>query len=195
MKQFTMQSVLIFSLVAILALLSTGCLSLLYPQARESVVQPKYELTKDDVFSVGDVQSTDIAVMGAHLGSTLEEVIAKLGKPDIQTAVGTNAFNLEYRESLGMDNVGLLFHFENDKATRITVKVPFNDHLVGQTKVKHFKEEIYQIFGRPDKIQILSAFTIYYYYNQGIEVIMDGKVMNGFSLVYPAPELARENTE
>ncbi len=192
----------ISALLAALILLATGCVSLLYPSSTKTMPLTGavvaggnyYEATRDDAFAVKDVSSLFISVLGVHLGSSMEEVIAAVGKPDVQTAPVTDVMNWEYRESLGLEKIGLLFHFENGTVTRITAKTPFNPRLQGNMVINHTKEDLYRLFGKPDKIQLLSGLTVYSYHDQGIDIIMDGSKQNGFSLMYPQPEKARENT-
>jgi hypothetical protein len=185
-----------------IAMLLSGCLSLLYPPQPKAVsifgvAEPSggyYELTEDDAFAIQGVLSTNISVFGTHLGSTMEEVIEAVGQADNQNVPADGQMNWEYSASLDMEKIGLLFHFDDEKVTRITVKKPFNKYLQGSTQINHTKEDLYKMFGKPDKMQLLTFFTVYSYYDQGIEVFMDGPKMNGFSLAYPQPEKAREKT-
>lgn len=142
----------------------------------------QYEITKDDIFSKKDWTSRNIAVYGFKLGDTAADMIRKIGAPDLKTGYA-NWTNYEFKESLGMKNVGLLIRFDKeDKAISMTFKPPFNDKLQGETKIKHTKEDMYRIFGRPTNIQVLSYLTIYSYAGRGIDIIMDGKKENGFVL-------------
>lgn len=198
MKQYQRITTII-SLFLVFMILTTGCLTLLQPpqspptDAANAEEYGKYDITRDDVLGVKDVISTDVTVFGAGLGSSLTDVVARVGKPDLQQSPRPGVVNIEYRERFNLTRIGLLFHFENDTVTRITVKQPFNGYLRGETVINHTKEDLYRMFGKPDKMQLLSTLTVYSYYDQGIDAIMDGPQMNGFSMTYPQPEKAREN--
>lgn len=199
MKQY-LRNTAIISLFLVVMILTAGCLKLLQPPQSNPTEVPaageygKYDMALDDILSVKGIVSTDITIFGAGLGSSMMDIVERVGKPDLQQSPRPGVVNVEYREWFNLTKIGLLFHFENDTVTRITIKHPLNDYLHGETVINHTKEDLYRMFGKPDKIQLLSTFTVYSYYDQGIEVIMDGPKMNGFSLIYPQPEKARENS-
>lgn len=141
-----------------------------------------YEITKDDFFSKKDWTSKNIMAYGFKLGGTESEMIEKLGAPDLRTETLTGT-NYEYSKALGMKMIGILIRFDkNGKAVSMTFKPPFNDKMVGETKISHDKDYLYKIFGRPDYIQLLSKRTVYGYPNRGIDIIMNAKKENGFML-------------
>jgi len=186
--------------ILLVTLLATGCLRLLSPPGQQAipVSTPSdgryHELTEEDPLAIPHVLGTDISVHGVHLGSSMADAIERLGKPDAQTSPAPDTFNFEYNKALNTSKTALLVHFDKDIATRITVKRPFNPFLHGETVINHTKEDLYRLFSKPDKIQLLSTVTVYSYYDQGIDAIMDGPHLNGWSFTYPQPEKARENT-
>jgi len=148
-----------------------------------------YEITEVDVFSIEGVKSTQISIFGVKLGDSAAEVINKIGNPDLMidyTVTGQDSINFEYREALNMTGIGLLINFQEGKVHRITIKKPFNKYLHGKTFINHTKEDIYfDVFGTPYGQKLLTFFTVSYYPERGLEVFVEGKNMNGFSLVQP----------
>ncbi len=174
------------ALLLISMLLLSGCLNL-YPAygGTEVRASPKYELTKTDLFAKKDWKGTDVSVFGVQLGDTKEDAIKKLGAPDLSRDFG-NATNFEYNKGLAMPHTGLLFHFVNNKLTRITIKEPFNRFLANATHIgRVYKEEMYRTYGAPSKLNLLSHFTTYTYEQQGLEIFLSGKKLDGFSFVLP----------
>ena len=132
-------------------------------------------------------------LMGVKLGDPMADVLTKVGTPDIQTQVGPNSFNYEYRERLLAEHVALLFHSDNGTVTRITVRPEFNRYLKGKTVIQNIsKANMYAMFGKPDRMELLSYFTVYYFNEKGFETIVDAKYMAGFSIVPPKPSIRDE---
>lgn len=178
MKRQTALALLAF--IAVLLLLTTGCLSLI---GREDTIQkPKYELTKHDVFARTGWTSSDISVLGVEFGDSMSEVTEKIGMPDLRTDYPNGASNFEYRESLTLNDTGLLIHFDNDSVTLFTVRPSMNRFLKGSTKIQHSKDAIFRRFGSPDNTTLLSYFTMYSYNHIGLDVHVSGKKEIGFSL-------------
>ena len=150
------------------------------------------EVTTTDIFSPeyrDSIDSRYLSVMGVALGDTQEDIISKLGSPDHSTTPAPNTLNMEYGEKLGMDETGLIIQLINNQARKITVKQPFNIHLVGTTKIEHTKDEIYFTLGKPDEIYIVpespgssKAFRLLQYQMKGIEVLIDRNEETGFSI-------------
>jgi len=141
-----------------------------------------YEITKDDFFSKKGWTSKNIMAYGFKLGDTESRMVEKLGTPDLKTEILTGT-NYEYSKALGMKMIGILIRFDKSgKAVSMTFKPPFNDKMVGETKISHDKDYLYKTFGRPGYIQLLSKRTVYGYPNRGIDIIMDAKKENGFML-------------
>lgn len=154
--------------------------------------QKTYEITEIDVLSLKDLSSRDISVKGLKLGDSLENIIDKLGYPDSQLSYLPNILNIEYGKRLNLEDVGLIFHLEDDKITRITIKEPFNKFLVGKTKINNTKAEIYYLLGIPEKVDKIPLkensillMRLYRYTGKGIEVIIRQKEQNALSLVEP----------
>ncbi len=186
----------IFMLI-VLIIAATGCIKLDYDNKPEEVPIKStevYEITEVDVLSmIDDIDSRNIMVMGIKLGDPMENVFTAVGTPDIETQVGPNSYNYEYRERLLVEHVALLFHSDNGTITRITFRPSFNRYLKGETVIQdHSKEDVYRIFGKPDILEPVSYFTIYYFYEKGFEVVVEKKEMGGFSLVPPKPGIRDE---
>lgn len=174
-------------------LLVSGCAQKLLDKRTEEVIPQstgKYEITKVDIFSESDWRGTDIAVLGVVLGDSKEAVIEKLGLPDKEIQyLGGNATNLEYSKQLTIAQVGILIHLDNNKVTRMTFKKPFNRFLVGDTQITNqTKQWLFNHMGKPSRLKLLTFFTQYEYHERGLEVFLDGKELNGFSIVYPKRE-------
>lgn len=150
------------------------------------------EITEVDMFPLDGKTGEDISVLGVKLGDTKKDVQEKIGLPDLQITYPIST-NWEYRESLTLDKIGLLIHFDYDEVTRITIKAPFNKFLHGETIIKHTKNDIYRMFGKPDELKLLSYFTQHTYYTKGFEVFQSRKIMTGFSLIPVQLEKARDS--
>jgi hypothetical protein len=177
---------IIFMVVVLLVLLP-GCLRLDYTEDASSKKNTaKYEITKIDIFSLENPwTSKEVSVFGVQLGDTKEDVVEKIGLPDLRTDY-TDSSNWEYSKGLAMPKIGLLFHFIGEKLVRITFKASFNRFLSGKTKIGSLdKEAIYREFRAPSKLQLLTFFTMYTYEEKGLEIFLNGRKMNGFSLVSP----------
>ncbi len=175
--------------VIMLALLAVGVLEATGLYAFTLNDDKVYEITEVDVLSIEGIKSTQISVFGIRLGDSAAEVMKNIGNPNLitdYTAAGQDSINFEYKEKLNMTGTGLLINFENGKAQRITFKKPFNKYLHGKTVINHTKEDVYfDVFGTPYGQKLLTFFTVSYYPEQGFEVFVEGKEMNGFSLVQP----------
>lgn len=148
--------------------------------------EKKYELTETDIVSMmrnEEVFTSDqITVMGVEFGDSENKVKKGLGNPNVRNIDYEieGIINLEYGDSLGFNGTGLIFHLEDNKVTRITVLEPFNDNLIGLTKLGKPKEEVYAYLGKPDNIKRMVRgprveFKTFVY-NNGVEIILkDGK--------------------
>lgn len=154
-----------------------------------------YELTRDDVFSVPHIKSTDISVNGIGLGDTKESLERQFGKADRELKFdGTTLVNYEYGKAFGSNDTALMFQLDNGVIKKITIKKPFNKYLHGKTVINYTKEELYfNILGVPDREETTPWFRVFYYDEQGIQVFVE-KSANGFALAYPsAPPPGRKH--
>ena len=154
----------------------------------------KYEITEIDIVSIirneEELSSDQITILGIKLGDSEEEVEKKIGKPDIRNTDYQldNIINLEYSSQLGLNGTGIIIHLEDSEVTRMTILKPFNEKLVGLTKLGKSKEEIYAYFGKPDSIDRMVKgsrveFKTFVYTN-GIEVLLkSGKEEDRLSFV------------
>ncbi len=187
-RKYLLVVALVFSLLFL-----SGCAQKFLDKRSEAFIPPstgKYEITKVDLFSEKDWRGTDVAVFGVVLGDSKEAVIEKLGLPDKEISyLGGNATNLEYSKQLTIAQTGLLIHLDNNKVTRMTFKKPFNRFLVGETQITNqTKQWFFNHLGKPSRLKLLTFFTQYEYHEKGLEVFLDGKELNGFSIVYPKRE-------
>jgi len=181
----------IYSMVILaVILLSVGCIKLDYNNPGQDVLDPDREtneITEVDVFSIPNITSLQISVFGLKLGDSEELLIDVIGQPDLKTQVGPNDYNYEYRERFMEEYVGLLVHTTNGTITTFTFRPPFNKFMKGETKIEHTKEDVYRMFGKADRLELASYFTIYHFNEKGIDVVVRGKEMRGFSLTLPKP--------
>ena len=193
-RNIPIQRYIFFTMLVFSVFLVSGCAQKLLDKQNDQnfVLQStgKYEISKVDVFSEKNWKGTDVAVLGVVLGDSKEAVIEKLGLPDKEIQyLGGNATNLEYSKQLTIAQVGLLIHLDNNKVTRMTFKKPFNRFLVGDTQITNqTKQWLFNQFGKPSRLKLLTFFTQYEYHERGLEVFLDGQEMNGFSIVYPKRE-------
>lgn len=153
----------------------------------------KYELTQVDLFAIKNFTALDISVKNIRLDDTFPYVLKTLGYPDKQSTFEGNTKVLEYSKNIGLEEPGLLIHFQNDLVDRITVKTPFNKFLVGKTKINYTKETIYFTFGVPPEVEHIpikqGSFLLYRvlkYPKKGLDVITRKGDVNGLSFVIPS---------
>lgn len=149
----------------------------------------KYEITKIDIFSLKDFNANDVSVMGLMVGDRSQTLLEKLGSPDTQTDYRGGTSTLEYSESIGLEEPGLIVLVDNGVVKRITIKPAFNELLVGKTKADLEKEEIYTIYGVPEEVVRMplkqdSTLMIksLYYHSKGLEFTIRKNTALGFSL-------------
>lgn len=147
-----------------------------------------YELTDVDVLSIPNLHASQISVKGVALGDSLEFVIEKLGYPDSQQIFPPNIVNVEFGEKLGLSGTGIIVHVVDDKVTRITLKKPFNEFLVGKTKIGASKTKLFSLLGTPDSIEKVpvtqgSAFLmrVYTYKESSLQIVIHKQNQNALS--------------
>ena len=158
---------------------------------RGSSTQEKiYEATTVDVLSIPHIKASQVSIKGVKLGDTLEDVLKKLGYPDKQQIFQPDITNVEYSKKLGMEESGLILHFKGDILARMTLKAPFNQHLIGMTKVNNTKTQLFNLLGKPDivkKVPIAPGsfllMSLYVYENRGIELLIRKDEQNALSFV------------
>lgn len=139
------------------------------------------ELTESDVLANPDFNGNKVSVFDIRLGDSYQEVIKKLGRPDVQQLHPPNIVNWEYSKKIGTDETGLIIHMESGIVASFSVKKPFNKYLSGESKVEGEKLDIYRKFGKPDRLAINYPFTYYYYDDKGFDVIADAGKINGYN--------------
>lgn len=139
----------------------------------------KIEITSTDILSMPDFNSKKLSVMGIQLGDTKEKVIETIGVPDSQTSYPPSIVNMEYSKRIELDETGLLIHFENDIATRITLREPFSKYLIGKTKITLTKDQVYGLLGKPDETKHLPVsensplvYRVFIYKDKGLEALI-----------------------
>lgn len=161
------------------------------PPEPPTEIETEFEMTQVDVFSreLRDTITSDmITVFGLKLGDRFEQVFFVLGEPDDKTEFPVDdIINLEYGESLGLNGIGVIFHFDSYVLTRIAFYKPFNKYLIGDTQINHTKREIYDLFGIREREYNIPTrpfeTRVFVYDTRGIEFYID-KYEIGFSL-YP----------
>ncbi len=151
--------------------------------------EAEYEITEIDIFSLENFNANDVSVMGLMVGDRTQTLLEKLGSPDLQTDYRGGTSTLEYSESIGLDEPGLIVLVDNGVVKRITVKPTFNEFLVGKTKANLEKEEIYALYGAPDEVVRMplkqdSTLVIksLLYHTKGLEFTIRKNTALGFSL-------------
>ena len=149
-----------------------------------------YEVTEVDIVSMEKITSSQISVKGVMLGDSLETVLEKIGHPDKQSLFPPNIVNIEYSKQLGLSETGMIIHLVDNKVKRITLKEPFNEFLVGKTKIANTKTEILNALGVPDKIEKIPVsqgsalvMNLYSFEDRGIEVAVRKQEQNAISFV------------
>lgn len=149
----------------------------------------KYELTEVDIFSLDNFNANEVSVMGLKVGDRTQTLLEILGSPDLQTDYAGGISTLEYSESIGLEETGLIILLDNGVVKRITVKESFNEMLSGNTKANHEKEEIYSLFGVPEEVLRMplkqdSSLMLksLQYYSKGLEFTLRRGEALSFSL-------------
>jgi hypothetical protein len=150
----------------------------------------KYEIARDDIFTLskGNFTSTEISFLGVMLGDSYDEVINRLGIPNMEFTPYDNSYkNLDYGKRLGINNTApaLSIHLENDSVTRITVKLPLKKYLQGNTSLGQPKEIIYALLDVPDYQSSLSNYRIFHYVEKGLEIYFPDKNVEIMSFILP----------
>ncbi len=155
-----------------------------------SLLQTKYEITEDDIFSQKDLVSIEVSVLGTTLGQKAVDVLSILGTPDSRAEFPPNIQNYEYGKAIGLEYNGLILHFEDGILTRITMNEFFREKLIGKTKEIVDKKGVYGKFGAPDDTQFVPmsqnsarVFRLLSYYEQGLEFHIQTNELKSFSLV------------
>ena len=147
-----------------------------------------YDITKKDIFAIENLTADKIKVLDIKVGDSADFMLETLGEPDNLAAYDNNTiFNSEYGESLGLEGIGLIFNIEENTIKRITVLKQFNPFLRGSTKLLNMtKYDAYRMFGTPDRQMEEPKTRVFYYDETGIDILLLGKDVKGFSLRQPA---------
>lgn len=150
----------------------------------------KYEITEVDIFSLDDFNANDVSVIGLKVGERTQDVLNTLGTPDIKTDFKGGTANFEYSKAIGISETGLIISVSNGIVTSITIKEPFQKNLIGETKVNLEKDDVYRIFGVPDKTTFMplkensaNIIRIISYETMGLDFTVDKNQVIGFSLL------------
>ena len=183
----------IFSLLCIIILIFSIYLIFKQPEKEVKELQKKeakYEITETDIFSLSNFTSSEISVKGIMLGDSFDQVLEKLGYPDAQKDYPPDIINLEYSKRINLNGTGLILQFKNKILKKITIREPFNEYLIGKTKIIHSKDEIYNIFGAPDEMKFVpihQGSTIVFrnnmYKDKGLEIYIRKNKEIGFGFV------------
>ena len=153
-----------------------------------------YEITKTDIFALKEFTSNQVSVLGIMLGDTQAHVLDTLGSPDNRRDYPSDGIiNLEYSKRVGLNETGLIVHIKNGNVARISMLQPFEEKLIGRTKVSYNKTDLYNLLGAPDDMKFIPVspgsalvYRLLSYKNNGIEVTMRRSVQNGLNLVAPS---------
>jgi hypothetical protein len=150
--------------------------------------EAEYEFAYDDVFGEAgeDFDSSKASVLGIMLGDSYEDVLEKLGTPDLTFVSADRSYrNMEYGKKIGVvSNItALTYHIEGDKVTRITMRRPFDKYLSGKTKMGTQREEVYALFNVPDYMSFLENHRTFHYVEKGLELYLKTDRVDIISLV------------
>lgn len=194
-RKIRKQKTLIFIAIALLVAIVAAVLIIngVAPdeQAPPSGEPTVYEITEVDLFSLKEPwDSRYVSVKGVRLNDPFDEVLKKLGFPDTQSMHPPDVINIEYSKRLGLEETGLILHFEKNILKRITFREPFNEFLHGKTKIGHTKAEIYGMFGAPDEVNHIPIsqnsillFRQNLYVAKGLEIFTRKNVQFAFALI------------
>ena len=152
--------------------------------------ESEFEIAEDDVFAktMGDFTSLEISFFGVMLGDSYEDVLERLGIPDVMFIPADESYkNMEYRNKIGIGGKfsGLTFHLENETVTRITVKPAFEKYLHGSTSIGTDKEEIYTVLDVPDYQSFLNYLRVFHYVEKGVELYFKNRYVERMSFIPP----------
>ena len=146
------------------------------------------EITESDVFALKAFNAKQISVFGVKLGDSTGIALKNIGETDKLIPSEANIENWWYSKRIGLDEFGLILHFESGILTRITFQESFNKYLSGKTKIDKTKEQIYSEFGDTDSdrhVQVSSAtgkaYRIMTYNSLNLEFILSINQQKGFS--------------
>jgi hypothetical protein len=150
----------------------------------------RYEIARDDVFTLskGNFTSTEISFLGVKLGDSYDEVINRLGRPNMEFIPYDDSYkNLDYGKRLGINNPApaLSIHLENDSVTRITVKLPLRKYLQGNTSLGQPKEIIYALLDVPDYQSSITNYRVFHYVEKGLELYFPDRTVGIMSFILP----------
>jgi hypothetical protein len=160
------------------------------PTALKNVPHTPNELLYNDILST-DFVSTDVTVLGVGVGMTEADVQAKLGTPDNATSRDFGASkNWEYSTALGLNRTGVVYHFEDGIVTRIIVDSALNKYLQGNSTVGKSKDEVYGIYGIPERqYDLPGSFRFFVYNKRGFESYLFKGNEYQYAFVYPMRKL------
>ncbi len=159
------------------------------PTLFDRVPQTEHELLYNDVLSKPFV-SSEVTVLGISVGMTTEDVANKLGIPDVvDKAEFGRVQNWRYGTHIGLNETGVVYHIEDDIVTRIAVGPPMNQYLQGHSRVGKSKEEMYSLYGQPERLYDIPRGRFFVYNKMGFEeyIGMHGEFQYAF--VYPNRKL------
>jgi hypothetical protein len=177
------------ALALFLVLLLVAC----QPQSNKignvTVERTPYELVYNDVFT-GNFSSKNITVLGVTVGMTEEELQAKLGPPDVKNEFDFGAVkNWEYSAKIGLNQTGVLYHMEQGRVTRITVTKAMDKYLAGNTTVQKTKEQVYSVYGIPERTYDIPRARYFVYNDEGFEAYLNNNGEYQYAFVYPMRKL------
>jgi hypothetical protein len=121
---------------------------------------------------------------------TEEEVLAKLGPADVANEFDFGAVkNWEYGPKIGLNSTGVLYHMEGGRVTRITVTKAMDSQLSGNSKVQKTKEEVYSVYGVPERTYDIPRARFFVYNDEGFEAYLNNDGEYQYAFVYPMRKL------
>jgi hypothetical protein len=150
----------------------------------------RFDFAIDDVFSISgeSFNSLDAAVLGVMLGDSYQDVLERLGVPDVMFVPTDKSYrNLEYGKKIGIGGslTAITYHIEDDTVTRISMRQTFAKYLVGNTSIGQTKEYLYDNFDVPDYQSFTQTEKVHHYVEKGIEFYINRDELQIISLIPP----------
>ncbi|MBI4448953.1 hypothetical protein HY641_02925 [Candidatus Woesearchaeota archaeon] len=145
------------------------------------------ELTSEDGLALIDAHQANASVFkvkGVGLQSSMEEVVTAWGNPDkIDPFPEVDTINLIYNNKQ-TNETAVTFNIVRNSVQRVVFREGA-DFLVGKSRVNMSKDNIITRFGKPDKEEMTTLMSMYYYYPEGLELYHRRQIVRGWGFVQP----------
>jgi hypothetical protein len=152
--------------------------------------EAKYEYARDDVYTLsqGNLTSAEVSVLGVMLGDSYDEVLERLPIPDVMYIAADKSYrNMEYSKKIGIGGIttAITYHLDNDVVTRISMRLPFDKYLHGNTSMEQSKEYLYATFSVPEYQDFIANHKVFHYVEKGFDFYLNRAETQIVSLMLP----------